>query len=377
MKNILLVDDSALMRRALCDIIESDKRFRVQDRAVNGLEALDLLSRKTYDAVVLDVNMPQMNGLELLKELQKRRISAKVIMASTDTADGAKVTLDALELGALDFIHKPTSALDCRNGTFSQGLLRILAAVTDVETRSPITASIPTGLASPRAGAKSFADRTSAASAVEKPEKKAPAPPSGKAVYNPGSQVVALASSTGGPKALQAVIPKLPANLKVPVVVVQHMPAGFTASLAERLNSLSEVTVKEAAEGDVLMPGNVYVAMGGKHLNIMNTAGRYTIHYSDEPAREGVKPCANYMYESLMDSKFDRIVCVVMTGMGADGTEGIQHLKEKKKIHVIVQEASTCAVYGMPKSAVNAGLADQVVPLEQIAQEITTNVGVK
>ena len=377
MKNILIVDDSALMRRVLCDIIESDKRFRVQDRAVNGLEALDLLSRKTYDAVVLDVNMPQMNGLELLKELQKRRISAKVIMASTDTADGAKVTLDALELGALDFIHKPTSALDCRNGTFSQGLLRILAAVTDVETRSPITASIPTGLASPRAGAKSFADRTSAASAVEKPEKKAPAPPSGKAVYNPGSQVVALASSTGGPKALQAVIPKLPANLKVPVVVVQHMPAGFTASLAERLNSLSEVTVKEAAEGDVLMPGNVYVAMGGKHLNIMNTAGRYTIHYSDEPAREGVKPCANYMYESLMDSKFDRIVCVVMTGMGADGTEGIQHLKEKKKIHVIVQEASTCAVYGMPKSAVNAGLADQVVPLEQIAQEITTNVGVK
>lgn len=378
MKNILLVDDSALMRRVLCDIIESDKRFQVQDRAVNGLDALALLSRKTYDAVVLDVNMPQMNGLELLKELQKRKISAKVIMASTDTADGAKVTLDALELGALDFIHKPTSALDCRNGTFSQGLLRILAAVTDVETRSPITASIPAGPAVvPKVAAKSFAGRTGAVPTAGKPEKKEPTPPAGKAVYNPGTQIVALASSTGGPKALQAVIPKLPANLKVPVVVVQHMPAGFTASLAERLNSLSEVSVKEAAEGDVLVPGSVYVAMGGKHLNILNMAGKYTIHYSDEPAREGVKPCANYMYESLMDSKFDRIVCVVMTGMGADGTEGIVHLKEKKKIHVIVQEASTCAVYGMPKSAVNAGLADQVVPLEQIAQEIITNVGVK
>lgn len=381
MKNILLVDDSALMRRVLCDIIESDKRFQVQDRAVNGLDALALLSRKTYDAVVLDVNMPQMNGLELLKELQKRRISAKVIMASTDTADGAKVTLDALELGALDFIHKPTSALDCRNGTFSQGLLRILAAVTDVDTRSPITSSIParTPVTPQMGAARSIVGRTDTDPAAEKPEKKAPvsAPPSGKAVYNPGSQVVALASSTGGPKALQAVIPKLPANLKVPVVVVQHMPAGFTASLAERLNSLSEVSVKEAAEGDVLMPGSVYIAMGGKHLNVLNMAGKYTIHYSDEPAREGVKPCANYMYESLMDSKFDRVVCVVMTGMGADGTEGIQHLKEKKKIHVIVQEASTCAVYGMPKSAVNAGLADQIVPLEQIAQEITTNVGVK
>ncbi|MCI9396595.1 MAG: chemotaxis-specific protein-glutamate methyltransferase CheB [Lachnospiraceae bacterium] len=354
MKNILLVDDSALMRRVLCDIIESDKRFRVQDRAVNGLDALSLLSRKTYDAVVLDVNMPQMNGLELLKELQKRKISAKIIMASTDTADGAKVTLDALELGALDFIHKPTSALDCRNGTFSQGLLRILAAVTDLDVLSPTPAPI-----------------------VDRSERKTAPPPSGKAVFNPGTQIVALASSTGGPKALQSVIPKLPANLKVPVVVVQHMPAGFTASLSERLNSLSEVTVKEAAEGDVLMPGSVYIAMGGKHLNILNVAGKYTIHYSDEPAREGVKPCANYMYESLMDSKLDRIVCVVMTGMGADGTEGIQHLKEKKKIHVIVQEASTCAVYGMPKSAVNAGLADQIVPLEQIAQEITTNVGVK
>lgn len=118
--------------------------------------------------------------------------------------------------------------------------------------------------------------------------------------------------------------------------------------------------------------------MGGKHLNILQALpGKYTIHYSDEPTREGVKPCANYMYESLMDSKFDRVLCVVMTGMGADGTQGIQNLALKKKIHVIVQEASTCAVYGMPKSAVNAGLADQTVPLEQIAQEIITNVGVK
>ncbi len=204
-----------------------------------------------------------------------------------------------------------------------------------------------------------------------------PPSPFGKAAYDPGNQIVALASSTGGPKALQAVIPKLPANLKAPVVVVQHMPPGFTASLSERLNSLSELNVKEAAEGDVLLPGNVYIAMGGKHLNVVNMGGRYTIHYSDEPAREGVKPCANYMYESLMDSKFDRILCVVLTGMGADGTQGIQNLKAKKKIHVIVQEATTCAVYGMPKSVVNAGLADQAVQLEQIAQEIITNVGVK
>ena len=377
MKNILLVDDSALMRRVLCDIIESDKRFQVQDRAVDGLDALNKLIRKKYDAVVLDVNMPNMNGIELLRELQKRKINAKVVMASTDTKDGAKVTLDALELGALDFIHKPTSALECRDSEFRQHFLQMLEAVTEAVPLGQQPKPVQKETVTPRfSSLKSPMVRT--APAAESAEKKTPPSSSfGKAAYDSGSQIVALASSTGGPKALQSVIPKLPANLKVPVVIVQHMPPNFTASLAERLNSLSEINVKEAAEGDVLSPGNVYISKGGKHLNVVGSSGRYTIHYSDEPSREGVKPCANYMYESLMDSKFDRVVCVILTGMGADGTEGIKHLKEKKKIHVIVQEESTCAVYGMPKSAVNAGVADQIVPLEQIAQEVITSVGVK
>lgn len=378
MKNILVVDDSALMRRVLCDIIESDKRFRVQDRAVNGLDALNLLSRKTYDAVVLDVNMPQMNGLELLKELQKRNISAKIIMSSTDTKEGAKITLDALELGAMDFIHKPDRTMDCRSDDFKEKLMHILTTVVDMDPPTPAAGVRTTPKPNGRTdNLDDMVAAVNAAKAMPKPERHIPTLPPGKAVYDPGSQIVALASSTGGPKALQSVIPKLPANLKAPMVVVQHMPAGFTASLAERLDSLSQVSVKEAHEGDVLSPGTVYVAMGGKHLNVQMSAGKYTIHYTDEPPREGVKPCANYMYESLKDSKFDRIVCVVMTGMGADGTQGIKNLKQSKKIHVIVQEASTCTVYGMPKSAVNAGLADQVVPLEQIAQEIIMNVGVK
>ena len=356
MKKILVVDDSALMRRVLCDIINSDNRFEVQDRAVNGLEALDLLSRKTYDAVVLDVNMPQMNGLELLKELNKRKISAKVMMASTDTREGAKTTLDALELGALDFVHKPNNAMDCRNEVFKDEMLSILAVVAD--SRAPVLG-------------KTFSMEE------VKTSKKVVELVSRHTSSVSGNKVVALASSTGGPKALQSVIPRLPKNLKAPVVVVQHMPAGFTASLAERLDSLSEIRVKEAAEGDTLEAGTVYIAKGGKHLNVQSSMGKYTIHYTDQPNREGVKPCANYMYESLQDSRFDQVVCVVMTGMGADGTEGIKRLKTKKKIHVIAQEASTCAVYGMPKSVVTAGLSDQIVPLDQIAQEIIMNVGVK
>ncbi len=192
----------------------------------------------------------------------------------------------------------------------------------------------------------------------------------------PGGKVVAIASSTGGPKALQAVITKLPAKLNAPIVIVQHMPPGFTASLAERLNTLSELSVKEAKEGDVLTAGSVYIAKGGKHLNIRYSGNRHVVYYTDEPNREGVKPCANYMYESLSESRYGEIVCVVMTGMGADGTKGITYLKKQKKTHVIAQEEESCAVYGMPKNIVNAGLSDQIVSLERIAQEIITNVGV-
>ncbi|MDE7016664.1 MAG: chemotaxis-specific protein-glutamate methyltransferase CheB [Lachnospiraceae bacterium] len=357
MKNILVVDDSALMRRVLCDIIDGDERFHVQDRASNGVEALELLSVKTYDAVILDVNMPRMNGLELLKELQKRNIAARVMMVSTDTCGGAKTTLDALELGALDFVHKPGTAMDCRTNDFKERLLRTLSAVVDSRI---LTYDKP----------------AASRDIVRTPDRVSPSVIR-RSVSVSGNKIVALASSTGGPKALQSVIPKLPKDLKAPVVIVQHMPTGFTASMAERLDSLSEVRVKEAAEGDVLEAGVVYIAKGGKHLNVATSAGKYTIHYTDEPSREGVKPCANYMYESLAESKFDQIVCVVLTGMGADGTKGIMNLKEKKKLHVIAQDAETSAVYGMPRSVVNAGLADQVVPLEQIAQEIIMNVGVK
>lgn len=359
MKNILVVDDSALMRRVLCDIINSDERFHVQDRATNGLEALELLTSKAYDAVILDVNMPRMNGLELLQELQKRKISTRVMMVSTDTREGAKTTLDALELGALDFVHKPGTAMDCRTEDFKEKLLNTLSVVVDSKALSYEKPAFS------RTSAKPMPART-----VERTVTRYTA-------SVPGNKIVALASSTGGPKALQSVIPKLPKNLKAPVVIVQHMPAGFTASLADRLDSLSEVHVKEAAEGDILEAGVVYISMGGKHMNVVMSAGKYSIHYTDEPSREGVKPCANYMYESLMDSKYDQIVCVVMTGMGADGTKGITNLKEKKKLHVIAQDAESCAVYGMPRSVINAGLADQVVPLDQIAQEIIMNVGVK
>lgn len=357
MKKVLVVDDSALMRSVICDIINSDERFQVVDRAVDGLDALGLLSRKSYDVVILDVNMPRMNGLELLKELQDRKISARVVMASTDTREGAKITLDALDLGAIDFIHKPNDVKECREGTFSKKLIHILETVCESREIS-------------------FAEPQEDVDAVKETQRKLLelASKSSKAIKD--KQIVCIASSTGGPKALHEVIPFIPANLKAPVVIVQHMPQGFTQSLAERLDSLSECSVTEAEEGMVLENGHVYIARGGRHLNVNSNAGKFVINYSDEPAREGVKPCANYMFESVGTGIADRVVCVVLTGMGADGTKGIENLKKTKKTYVITQNEETCTVYGMPKAAFTAGLSDIQVPLKEVAQEIILNIGV-
>jgi len=356
MKKILVVDDSALMRRVLCDIINSDERFKVVDEANNGEVALNLLMEKTYDAVVLDVNMPKMDGIELLRELKKRGIRPHILMASTVTTQGAQITMDALELGALDFIHKPDWAYRCKNDEFIQSFISLLDAVCKAKIVDTTE--------------KNQRETQKATQTIEKLVRKSSQKITGK-------RIVALACSTGGPRALQSVIPNLPQDMNAPMVLVQHMPVGFTESLASRLDHLSKIKVVEASEGEVLQDGCVYIARSGQHMNLVKKGGDTVVHYSDEPTREGVKPCANYMYESLCNSDYDEVVCVVLTGMGADGMEGIAHLKEKKKTFVITQDESSCVVYGMPKSVVKAGLSDETVSLSMIAQEIILHVGVK
>jgi two-component system chemotaxis response regulator CheB len=353
-KKILVVDDSALMRRVLCDIINEDSRFEVVDTAANGLIALEKITKHTYDAVVLDVNMPKMDGITFLKELQKRNISAKIMMASTETRESSAITIRALELGALDFVEKPGSFLLAQNDHFKDKLVDTLAIV--------VNSSLPK------------IRRISRTAPITK--KKIEEIASIKKV-KAGKRIVAIASSTGGPRALQQVITILPKCLNAPVVIVQHMPKGFTASFAERLDTLSEADVKEAEENDVLEKGKVYIARGGSHLKIYEKGGKSYLRYSDEPVREGVKPSANYMYESLMDTSYDEILCVVLTGMGADGTEGIKNLREKKKLGIVAQDEETCTVYGMPRSIVKTGLVDEVKPIEEIAKTIIEKVGVE
>jgi len=352
-KKILVVDDSALMRRVLCDIINSDDRFEVSDYAIDGVEGFKKIVSKEFDAVVLDVYMPRMTGIDLLRELKKSNVSANIMMASTTTKEGAKETLDALSLGAIDFIQKPENAFETRNKQFQERFLSILETVAD----SSYGRKARNTVILPERNQDLISTRT----------------------YKPvsGKKIVAIASSTGGPKALQDVIPKLPANLNSPVLLVQHMPKGFTKTLADRLDAESMIKVSEACEGEYIENGHVYVAPGGQHLKLVKKLNGYMITLSDEPPREGVKPCANYMYESLIDTDFDEVVCCVLTGMGADGTAGIKALSDKKKVFIVAQDENSATVYGMPKAIAKTGLCNSIVDLSEVPGQIIKNVGVR
>lgn len=354
MKNILVVDDSALMRRIICDIINSDELFQVQDVCKDGLEAYHKVKTTKYDVVLLDVNMPKMDGLEFLEKLQEEKIKATVVMVSTLTTASAKTTILAMERGAVDFVSKPTNLIEAKGMVFKEQLLSVLRAVVE----------------SGKNRERLIAEKKPQEHAGQRTEKVV-----GK--KSSSNKCVALACSTGGPKSLQSVIPYLPAEMNAPLVLVQHMPAGFTKTMAERLDEISKVKVREARDGDVLEKGTVYIAPGGKHMLVKKTpGGGHRISLSDAPAIGGLKPCANLMYESLKDSEYDELVCVVLTGMGADGTQGIVDLRKHKKIHTIAQNEETCVVYGMPKAIIAARVVDEIVPLNEVAQVIIKNVGV-
>lgn len=359
LKKILIIDDSALMRRVMRDIIETDNRLKVEDIAKDGLEGLNLLLKHQYDAVLLDINMPRMDGLELLAELQKNKVKTKIIMVSTLTKEGAKETIIALERGAFDFVTKPENFIEAKGKDFKDRLLKVLLLATSLDEKE---------------SKDNEEKETEAYIQARRKERKLL---SSKNSMISGSKIVALACSTGGPRSLQVVIPLLPKNMDFAILIVQHMPAGFTASLAWRLNEMSKVHVKEAENGETIKKGWVYIAPGGKHMKVkVDSYENHKILLTDEEPIGGLRPCANLMYQSLKESKYDLILCVILTGMGGDGTEGIRELSAFKNIHVIAQDEATCVVYGMPKTVTEAGLANEIVPLEQISETIMKNVRV-
>lgn len=403
-KKILIIDDSALMRRVISDIINQNNDFEVDAIARDGLEGFELIvsNPNRYSAIILDINMPKMNGLELLEKLQKNHINQIVIVVSTVAKEGAKETIKALELGAFDFVTKPENYLETKGELFKNKLYDMLRIATSsrvsmqgtkqsssasrMQTSSKQVSTListksdksirPTGEVSGTKNSDVLIElrKRNAVmnqNAVDVDSRFYTGIKQGK------KKIVALACSTGGPKSLQQVIPMLPKNLDAAVVIVQHMPKGFTLSLAQRLNEISKVEVKEAEEGDIVTKGCVYIAPGGMHMRIEKSGNLNVIRLSEEPAIDGLRPCANVMYHSLEKCDYDEIICVVLTGMGADGTKGIQGLASvKKNIHVISQNEETCVVYGMPRAIAQAGLVDEVVSLNEVAATITKNVGV-
>jgi len=367
---VLVIDDSALMRRILSDVVNAQKNFETDRYAINGKEALKILTESPtyYDIALMDIYMPFMTGLELLKELKKHpEVTTKIIVCSTKADESAEETFTALEYGAFDFIKKPENIIGAKNSAFHEELVKLLTAA--VENRKKEHNKL-------KESVTSAPDTAAPKPAEVKTQQIRPVNadiPKGK-----GSKLIALACSTGGPKTLQSIIPLLDKDMDAGMVLVQHMPKGFTGTLAKRLDSMSAVTVKEAQDGDIVEKGCVYIAPGGYQMKVNQIAGgKYRIEITDDPPRDSLKPCANIMYESLVDSKVDEIVCVVLTGMGADGTEGIRKLKQSNKLYVIAQDEETSVVYGMPKAVAAAGLTDVILPLPQIANTIMKKVGVQ
>ena len=343
---VLIVDDSAFMRKILSDILSETSTIEVVGTAINGEDALLKIKTLKPDLVTLDVEMPVMDGITALKEIVKNH-SIPVVMLSSLTQSGADLTLEALEIGAVDFITKPTSIFKINTDEIKNELIGKIIEASRVKIARISRETI----------------RTVAPIKTTKRSTRL-------------NKIIAIGTSTGGPRALQSVVPLLPGDIDAAVLIVQHMPVGFTKSLADRLNGMSSIEIKEAEHGDILKPGCGYLAPGGHQMEIVKKGSDYMIQLDDSRLVSGHRPSVDAMLHSIVDQDIKNTIGVIMTGMGADGKEGLIKLKENGKVKIIAQDEESCVVYGMPGSAVKANVVDVIVPLNKITNEIMKAMGV-
>lgn len=343
---VLVVDDSAYMRKVISNLLQSDENIIVVDTARDGLDALDKIKQWKPDVVTLDVEMPKLNGLSALERIMKECPTA-VIMLSSLTQEGSDTTIKALTMGAVDFVAKPSGAISIDIHKVKEDLLSKIK----VAAKASLTTL-----------------RSSSIAVRNEPIPVAPVVQPGVMRATAPQKLVVIGSSTGGPNALQQVIPRLPGNLPAAVLVVQHMPPGFTASLANRLNETSPLEVCEAKEGDLLQTGKVYVAPGGNHMVL---SSKTTIGLNQDPPVHSVRPAVDVTLESAVNYYGPKMVGVILTGMGYDGSKGMAALK-KAGGKTVAQDEATCVVYGMPRVVVEMGKADKVLPIQRIADEIVS-----
>ncbi|HOL84708.1 MAG TPA: chemotaxis response regulator protein-glutamate methylesterase, partial [Thermoclostridium caenicola] len=308
---VLIVDDSAFMRRVIHNMIETNPEMDVVGSARDGLDALKKARELNPDVITLDIEMPVMDGLTALENLQKQDDYA-VIVVSSHTREGASATIRALELGAFDFVTKPDN----------------IFSMPSEEIRAELAEKIRMAYQSRKKGRKEAKTLGKVVSGIGEQDGKA----------NDLKYLIAIGISTGGPRALSSIMPMFPADIPAAVIVVQHMPEGFTKSLANRLNEISSLTVKEAADNELLKAGNVYIAPGSHHLTLKSEGGKTRIVLSDQPPLGGFRPSVDVMMRSVADSDIENVIAVIMTGMGSDGTKGLIELRKKKKPYVIAQD---------------------------------------
>lgn len=358
---VLVVDDSAFMRKAISMMISDDPEIEVIGTATNGEEGVEKVFELAPDLVTMDIEMPRMDGLTALRKIMKEK-PTPVMMVSSLTSDGAQATLEALDLGAVDFIPKQLSYVSLDIVKIKQELI---AKIKHIKNRKNIL------LAQYRS--RQVSGISAAAKRRQKSKKTLPGltMPLASKTGKKKIRVVAVGVSTGGPPALQNVIPRLPKNFPVPILVVQHMPATFTKSLANRLDNLSALQVKEAEGGESLQNGMVYIAPGDKHMMVRRNGARHAIKLSNEPSDTLYKPSVDVMMNSVEDNYRGTTMGVIMTGMGHDGLVAAKRVKKSGGI-MIAQDEKTCVVYGMPRAIVEAGIADRISPIDRIAPDIVS-----
>jgi len=357
---VLVVDDTVVYRKIVSDILGEMPGVEVVGIANNGKIAMSRIERWRPDLVILDVEMPEADGLEVLAFIKRKTLPTGAVMLSSFTQKGSERTIQALELGAFDFIPKPeTQSMDESRAAVKGQLVRMVEAFAlQAEVRALLAGGVarePRPVPSPKAAPLSPVQET--------PRRRQ------------ASTLVVIGVSTGGPNALKEVLPRLPGDLGAPVLVVQHMPPMFTKSLADSLNSRCALPVVEAADGQVIQPNQVMIAPGGRHMRVVAGPDRISrrIQLTDDPPESGSRPSVDYLFRSVAHVHGGRVTAVIMTGMGSDGKLGMALLRRAGAI-TVAQDERTCVVYGMPREVIDAGLADVVVPLDAIADQIIQTV---
>lgn len=338
---VLVVDDSALVRQVVADLIAESEEFMLAGVARDGAEAIAQVRALDPDIVTLDVAMPGMHGLEALGTIMREAPRAVVMLSALDDPRGGDLTIRALELGAIDFVHKPSRVDAFAAPALRERLLAALRTAQSVKVRPPVSSQRTTNH-------KGTSARTVRAA----------------------TQVVVIASSTGGPRALSELLPAIPESGDTATLIVQHMPPGFTESLARRLDAVSPLTVREAVNGERVLADHVYVAPGGRHMRIESVTHGHVIVISDDAPVWGIRPAADPLFESVARAYGQLCVGVILTGMGRDGAEGLRALRAGGG-HAIVQDRASSAVWGMPHAALDLAGADDVAPLTAIPARIS------